>query len=637
MLVRLYSIRRRYRLVDCFALAFLGLMFLEVPGQAQTTKQAPSTKAAAAAEKTPIKIAPVKQELRDATLKSAAHIDELVAAKLKQEKLRANGTVTDEHFVRRIYLDATGMIPTSKQAESFFKTAGVGKRAALIDSLLNSPGYASQMYNWLGDIFRLVDSTDFYGYSRPYTDWVKDELRANRPWDEMVRVMLTAEGRVFEHPAAGFVMRDRDMPLDNLNNTVRIFLGTRIGCAQCHDHPFDRWTQKEFYQLAAFIGGVEYRLPKDKQTPLQPVDTDSVASSPDALDARVARQMLLSSRRAVVDNTTKELRFPPTYKDEQQRNVLVRPAVIFGKGPETVPLADRRKVFAEWLTSPENPRFALTIANRLWRKAMGVGLIEPPDDMHDDTVASNPELMQFLAEEMIRLKFDLKEFQRIIYNTKTYQSRVTYDEVDSSKPYHFPGPLLRRMTAEQVWDSLLTLAVDSPDSKLRPDDDRYLAAFVVQPTMSAKEVIDHAQQVQAIRLEDTEQKKKRQYKGNELLRASELPQPAPEGHFLRQFGQSDRSAIADSHTDGTVPQLLTMFNGPVTHMMLESGSVIYNEVTAQSTPSDQIDRIFLCVLARRPTPAEKAVAFREMGTAGAAGYGNVIWALLNTRDFLFIQ
>jgi hypothetical protein len=347
--------------------------------------------------------------------------------------------------------------------------------------------------------------------------------------------------------------------------------------------------------------------------------------------------MLLSSRRAIVDDQNRELRFPPTYSDEQKRNALVGPAVIFGKVPDYIPKPDRRRLYAEWMTSPENPRFALTIANRLWRKAMGIGLIEPPDDIHDDTVASNPELLKFLTEEMIRLKFDLKEFQRIIYNTKTYQSRATYDDIDVSKPYHFAGPLLRRMTAEQVWDSLLTLAVAAPDANLRPDDDRYLAAFVVQPTMSAQQVVAKAREVQTIRDEEKEQRNKRLYKGNELLRASELPQPAPEGHFLRQFGQSDRSAIADSHTDGTVPQLLTMFNGPVTHMMLESGSVIYNEVSACKTPMEQVDRIFLCVLARKPTAAERIVALQEMSTAGAAGYGNVIWALLNTRDFLFIQ
>ncbi len=121
------------------------------------------------------------------------------------------------------------------------------------------------------------------------------------------------------------------------------------------------------------------------------------------------------------------------------------------------------------------------------------------------------------------------------------------------------------------------------------------------------------------------------------MRASELPQPLPEGHFLRQFGQSDRAVISDSHTDGTVPQLLTMFNGPVTHMMLEQGSVIYKEVMSEKQVDHQIDKIFICLLSRRPTDKEKSAAQKEMKAAGPAGYGNVIWALLNTREFLFVQ
>ena len=122
-----------------------------------------------------------------------------------------------------------------------------------------------------------------------------------------------------------------------------------------------------------------------------------------------------------------------------------------------------------------------------------------------------------------------------------------------------------------------------------------------------------------------------------MVRASELPQPLPEGHFLRQFGQSDRQSIADSHTDGTVPQLLTMFNGPVTHMMLEQGSVIYNEVMMATTVEGQINKIFIIVLNRHPTAAERVVAQKEIKAAGPAGIGNVIWALLNTREFLFVQ
>ncbi|HLQ45192.1 MAG TPA: DUF1549 domain-containing protein, partial [Planctomycetaceae bacterium] len=219
----------------------------------------PKTNLPTGAEKTKVEIAPVKPELRDSALRSAAKIDALAEAGLKKAGQKPNEIATDEHFVRRAYLDITGTIPTSKQADTFLRNKAESGRVVLIDSLLNRPGYASQMYNWMADILRLVDRSDNNNYLRPYSDWVKECVQDNEPWDSMVHDMLTAEGRVWEEPAVGFVLRDPGMPLDNLNNAVRIFLGTRIGCAQCHDHPFDRWTQKEFYSMAAFTAGIEYR------------------------------------------------------------------------------------------------------------------------------------------------------------------------------------------------------------------------------------------------------------------------------------------------------------------------------------------------------------------------------------------
>lgn len=268
---------------------------------------------------------------------------------------------------------------------------------------------------------------------------------------------------------------------------------------------------------------------------------------------------------------------------------------------------------------------------------MGVGLIEPEDDLRDDTVASNPELMEFLVSEVRRLDFDLKEMQRIIYFTKTYQRQATYGDLDPSKHYHFPGPVLRRMTAEQVWDSLLTLTLEDPEKVLRPDDDRYQEIIELSPTTTPQEIVERAKKLDEYNKDEGKAKQKRLYKGAELVRASELPQPLPGGHFLREFGQSDRSVISDSHTDGTVPQLLAMFNGPVTHMMLEEGSVIFNEVVAKKTPQEQVDMIFMSLLSRHPTESEKLTALKEIRDSKAAGYGNVIWALLNTREFLFVQ
>ena len=605
---------------------------------AKTKPAPPKTNLPTGAEKTKVEVAPVKPELRDAALRSAAKIDALVEAGLRKAGQKPNEMSTPQHFVRRVYLDISGTIPTSKQTETFLANKAESNRIVLIDMLLSRPGYASQMYNWVADILRLVDKSDNNNYLRPYSDWVKECLQDNEPWDAIVHEMLTAEGRVWDDPAAGFVLRDPNMPLDNLNNAVRIFLGTRIGCAQCHDHPFDKWTQKEFYSLAALTAGVEYRPTAKININTKDIDKVSNKDGKESAEARQAKQLMRLNRNGVSQNDKKLLKFPHDYQySNAKANEIAMPAVLWGTAPTKISNSDRRKVFADWVATGDNPRFSLTMANRLWQKAMGIGLIEPADDMKDETVATNPELMDFLAKELVRLKFDLKEFQRIIYYTKTYQRAATYGELDPEKPYLFPGPLLRRMTAEQVWDSLLTLTMPNPEMIVRPGDEDYVETVALTEKTTAQELLKKVDRLAEIRKEEGKDRNKRLYKGQELVRASELPQPLPEGHFLRQFGQSDRQSIADSHTDGTVPQLLTMFNGPVTHMMLEQGSVIYNEVTAAPTVDGQINKIFLLVLNRHPTVAERAVAQSEIKSAGPAGYGNVIWALLNTREFLFVQ
>ena len=606
---------------------------------AKSAKPAPpKTNLPTGAEKTKVEIAPVRADLRDAAIRSAAKIDALVEAGLRRAGQKPNEMSSPEHFVRRAYLDITGTIPTFKQTESFLGNKAESNRIVLIDSLLGRPGYASQMYNWMADILRLVDKAGNDNYLRPYSDWVKECLQDNESWDAMVHDMLTAEGRVWDEPAAGFVLRDPGMPLDNLNNAVRIFLGTRIGCAQCHDHPFDKWTQKEFYSLAAFTAGVEYRPTAKININNKDIDKASSKDGKESNEARQAKQLMRLNRNGVSENDKKQLKFPHDYQyDNAKAEQIATPAVLWGTAPSKISNNERRKVFADWVATGDNPRFSLTMANRLWQKAMGIGLIEPADDMKDETKATNPELMEFLAKELVRLKYDIKEFQRIIYYSKTYQRAATYGELDPEKPYLFQGPLLRRMTAEQVWDSLLTLTMPNPELVVRPDDDEYVATVALTEKTTADELLKKVERLAEIRKEENKDKNKRLYKGQELVRASELPQPLPEGHFLRQFGQSDRQSIADSHTDGTVPQLLTMFNGPVTHMMLEQGSVIYNEVMAATTPEGQINKIFVLVLNRHPTVAERAVAQKEIKAAGPAGIGNVIWALLNTREFLFVQ
>lgn len=566
---------------------------------------------------------------------SAAKIDSIIEAKLKAEGLEPNPELDDARFVRRAYLDITGQIPTGRDAYLFVSSTIPNKREVLIDFLLNSVGYSSHMFNYWADTWRIVDKSTNNTYIRPWADWVKRSLRQNKPYDQMVREMLMADGQVFENPAVGYRLRDVGMPLDHLNNTVRVFLGTRIGCAQCHDHPFDKWTQKEFYELAAFEGGMRTQLPRKEyaQTNLKRY-TEEVGER--SREANRMRQIERWNRYGVME-TAARLKFPHDYVyDDAKPNEIVLPRILFGDRPELPEDASRRQIYAHWMTSKQNPRFTRAIVNRLWKQAFGIGMFEPVDDITDYTKASNPELEQFLISEMKRLDYDMKEFLRIVYNTRAYQRSVTYDDIDLSKPYHFQGPVLRRMTAEQVWDSVLVLTINSPEKYLRPNDNPFLQAVQAEPGMSIAEIKSKVAAYDTADKAKRDHNRRHTYRGLVLRRASELPQPLPAGHFLRQFGQSDREIIGDGSTEGTVPQLLALFNGPITHIMLEAGSVVHREVMG-ARPNDRMTVVFLSILGRMPTDEERVACYKEIQDNQAAGMGNVIWALLNTREFLFVQ
>ena len=585
-----------------------------------------------------VAVVPVDSNRRAEAEASAAKIDSLVESALARAGQKPNPDSNDFQFLRRVYLDANGIIPTLSQSNDFLNDKKKTKRPDLVDKLLSSPGYASHLYNYWADVLRLVDRSNNNRYLRPYEDWVRASLQKNTHFDDMVREMLSAEGRVLDSPATGYVLRDAGMPLDNLNNTIRIFLGTRIGCAQCHDHPFDRWKQKEFYQLAAFSGGVQYTRPPQVQ---MDINRDEFA---DRKFNQFRNLVLNNNRQNVWENTRVKLKYPHDYDyPDAKPGEVVKPAVLWGDIPTDVRSMPGRVQFAAWVTDKSNPRFARTLANRLWKLVMGQGLIEPVDDLRDDTVAANEELMRHLEKEIVRLDFNMKEFLRIILYSKTYQRQSTYTEIDATKPYLFAGPVLRRMTAEQVWDSLLALTIPNPDLIPRPSEEEFERMITIRKGEKASEVAARVEKLDDVRKAERLADEKSLYNPGDiperiiLRRASELPSPLPLGHFLREFGQSDREIIAANHTDGTVPQLLELFNGAASHMIIENGSVLDLTLTGNRTHKAVVDEIFMCILTRHPSEREKRVAYAEAANNGKIGIGNVIWALLNTREFLFVQ
>lgn len=578
----------------------------------------------------------------------AKQIDRVIDAELRKQEIAPEPFLSDSLFCRRAYLEIGGRIPLLQEIGEFVQSKDPDRKSKLIDELLGSHDHVSHMYNYWANVLRLKDHPiNNNQIAQPYHEWVKDSIRKNTPYDKWVHEMLTAEGRIWENPAVGFAMRDSNMELDAVDNMVQVWLGTQIGCAQCHDHPFDKWTQREYYEMAAYWYGTRTRaFAGDKKrftkgNPLNRLRNEMKKLDPNARTNGTFTRVINANLFEVWE-TPRSLKLPHDYQyDNGKPHQVVSMKPIFGSADEVVKGKSSRHILADWMTSKDNPRFAKNIANRLWKKAFGVGLIEPVDDIRDDSVASHPEILELLTKELISSDFDTRELQRILFHTKTWRRQAYGKDIDMSEPYYFPGPALRRMSAEQIWDSLLTLAVYDPLSFTRPSTDDLGNAIDMDLDKATPQQVQQAVQEFDSKFSSGAQRKvtrsRNYYKGMTLARASELPSPLPSEHFLRQFGQGDRELIGGNNRDGSVSQVLTMFNGEITHMMLERGSVIYDTVMQAPRSMDKINAIFYSILARPPKRNELDVADREIKVARNAGYGNVIWALVNTKEFLFIQ
>ncbi len=589
---------------------------------------------------------------------ASAEIDRLVMAALAAKGQQLNAPSTDEQFLRRIYIDAVGRVPTAAEAAAFLDDRSADKRAKLIDKLVYAPGYSLQMFNWMADLLRVKD-TFYKGVPAfSFEDWLKARITANAPWDGMVREMLTADGRLSDNGAAGFLLYDAEMPLDGVSNLLTTFLGSNMACAQCHDHPLADWTQRDFYQMAAFFGAMDG---KDETVISQ---VKRAIGKDGAVPQNVSRRIADFNAFRLEDTAKQKLTFPKDYKYKDAKpNSPVAPALIaWEKSDRSLPVYDidvskpasLRNHFARWMTSPQNPRFAANIANRLWKKAFGLAVQEPVDDIDVYSEASNPALLQHLTQVMKSARYDLREFQRVLYNSKAYQAAASPSPDLSRGPYLFNGPITRRLTAEQTWDSLIVNAVgaNADNILLRRGDDLKKMALPPGP-VTAVAVRQVYENLKAAGYGKGGAGKKAAggstaglangYDGEKpttkykllLARASELPQPSPETHFLRVFGQGDR-LLADSATnDGSVPQVLQLMNGSVGQLVSDLKSHAVVTAYAEKSREAQITSLYLAYLSRRPNARELTIA--GQGLSDGLSLADLAWALANTREFLFIQ
>ena len=664
---------------------------------------------------------------------ASQQIDELLSQYRAEHNQPAAPIVDDATYLRRAYLKIIGRIPTHAEAVHFLNNPLPDKRASLIDELLDSQGYVSHNFNLWADILRARttgrDGTRYGGVH--YVPWLKEQIRRNVPYDTFVKSLVTAEGYPWDNPAVGYYLRDFGMPLDNMSITAQIFLGTQMQCAQCHDHPTDVWTQKDFYQLSAFTYGLKTGVsPADQKNPkltevLRNLRRSANANAPknpqdpkakNIQPHRAANEFFQPLRWGVV-HSSRQLELPHDYQyEDASPKDTVQPAVPFGNlsDQNLHDSVSRVDSYANWMVSKNNQRFTLVIANRMWKHVMGKGLIEPVDHLTDQSEADIPELMSYLESLMQALDYDLKQYLRILYNTEQFQRATVIDNPDLADDYFWEGPIFQRMSAEQFWDSIAALMDPDVDLKLQPtykgtlggisyESGKKPAPVHIAEQMNAEQLTAHilgiselyhdllstrsavrqAQQdpqlkgtaelaqirtahnkfskewkqvlnpdLQQLGLDTSmemgsmmsdagiadQRQKKQQRPGQQgLQRASELQSPQRNGHLLEVFGQSDRMLVENSDDGGNVLQALFLMNSQKINIDLVNNSAPVLEARLAETPEEKLETLYIGFLARKPTEAEVEALLPAFKQDPEKARQRIIWAMLNTQQFLFIQ
>ncbi len=346
------------------------------------------------------------------------YIDKFAFAKMKMLQILPSELCSDEEFIRRASLDATGMLPTSEEVRQFLDDKDPAKRAKLVERLLDKPGYLDFWTLKISDVLRSNRKTIQEKGIHVMQRWVRDSLAQDKPFDAFVRELIVADGNSFKNPAANYYRVSRD-PQNLVETTAQLFMGIRIQCAKCHNHPFEKWTQNDYYGLAAFFARVKYKPGLEPTEEVVYVDRAGEVTQP-----RTGQQM------------------PPKF--------------LGGAVAEVKADQDRRAALANWMTSPANPFFAKASTNRIWFHVTGRGIIDPPDDVRDSNPPSNEELLDALSKDFIANKYSIKHLVRTIMNSRVYQLSAETNKWNKDDVAYFSHAQVKMLTAEQLLDAICT-------------------------------------------------------------------------------------------------------------------------------------------------------------------------------------
>src|SRR5438093_2895364 len=340
----------------------------------------------------------------------------------------------DAEFIRRIYLDLTGRPPSADKLRSFMDDSAPSKekREKLVDALLASHDYVERWANKWADLLQC--SSENLGQKGVwlFRQWIEKCVADNMPYDQFVRALLTAEGSAYQNPAVNYLRVLRE-PRKITEDVSQTFLGVRFDCNKCHDHPFEKWTQNQYYQFGAYFSQVSIKRGFIGKEVIRNNTGDSTPVTGEEIVYR--------------NYNGGEVKHPKTDMD-------VPPKVPFGDARKPAEDVDRREPFVEWLTSSDNPLFAKSMANRVWSYFFGKGIIEPVDDIRASNQPSNPELLDALTEEFLKSGFDIRKLMRTICLSRTYQLSIVPNKWNEDDKNNFSHALPRRLSAEQLFDAV---------------------------------------------------------------------------------------------------------------------------------------------------------------------------------------
>lgn len=601
--------------------------------------------------------------------KASFQVDKFVSEIFRSKKLKVPDVVDDATFLRRSFLVANGRIPTLKEAQNFLEIDDTNKREMLTRYLLSTDGYRSHMQNYVMDLLRITENGNANNTTLvPYVQYITESVAENMPWDQFSRELVSSSGIAWEpgNGSVGYFIRDKGMPLDNLSITMQIFTGERLECAQCHDSPLNKWERMDFFQLAAFTSGQREMNSNIWREAVNTVDDD-----PDFRRSDLGKMMYWMRDNihylTLADEGDGRIKLPRDYQyRDGDPGEMVGGKTHFGQRISSSArrtTKGARQKFGNWMTT-ENDNFDYVIVNRMWDRVMGAPLTLPVDQYVKEDKTLSPGLTRYLKRLVVDLDYDLKAFQQVLLGTRTFQFAANPKAFEVGVPQAFNGRQLARMSSEQLWDTLVTLIVDEPDklAKRKYSDNIYYngkPVLVGQKTMSelAREVIaikkpgEYKEYAENLirQFEDTSSgsaskdmmmmaRKERPGPAGGIARASELRAPAPAGHFLREFGQSDRTLVNAATRDANMAQVLEIMNGHVEKLVVNNkGAAVYNALEQGSTDADKVRYLYYAILSRPPTDDEMNMLMRDVIDGSRDSYQNLVSALLSTHEFMFVQ